>query len=79
MASSDWQSLASAKREANAGKIPAEWQLAPQYMNNVNSSSDLNVLRVFAQCGILSLREIEITESLDATALLEKLTTGQYR
>lgn len=79
MASTDWQSLASAKRKANASKIPAEWRLAPQYMNNVDPGSDLNVLGIFAQCGILSLREIEITESVDATALLEKVTTGQYR
>jgi Asp-tRNA(Asn)/Glu-tRNA(Gln) amidotransferase A subunit family amidase len=40
-------------------------------------SNDSNVLDIPAKCGILSAREIDITEGYDATALLQKLASKE--
>lgn len=76
---SDWQSASAAKREQNAAKIPEEWRLPKSMLSMVSQEADLNVLDVPRDCGILSDKEIELTEKYDATALLEKLANGEIR
>lgn len=75
----DWQTVSAAKREQNAAKIPKEWQLPESILSMVNHEADLNVLDVPRKCGILSEREIELTEKYDATELLKKMASGQVR
>jgi amidase len=75
----DWQSVSAAKREQNAAKIPNEWRLSESILSKVNKEVDLNVLDVPRTCGILSEKEIELTEKYDATALLEKMASGEVR
>ena len=78
MAIKDYKIISQEKLAANAAKIPKEWQLSSKYLENVNANSNLNVLDVPRNCGILNEREIDITENYDATALLAKLATKQF-
>ncbi|KAK3045489.1 hypothetical protein LTS18_013755, partial [Coniosporium uncinatum] len=73
MASEDWKTISQKKRESNASKIPAEWKLSKEILDKYDSESHQSVLDVPRTCGVLSEKEVEITEKYDATALLEKL------
>lgn len=75
----DWQTVSAAKREANAAKIPKEWRLPESTLGTLHLDADLNVLDIPRKCGILSEREMELTEKYDATGLLEKMASGQVR
>jgi amidase len=76
---SNWQTVSAAKREQNAAKIPKEWRLPESTLSMVNDKADLNVLDVPRKSGILSEKEIELTEEYDAVALLEKMAKGEVR
>ncbi|KAF7115465.1 hypothetical protein CNMCM5793_002423 [Aspergillus hiratsukae] len=71
----DWQQKAQLKQSEAASKIPPEWRLSSDILNAISSES--NVLDIPAKCGILSAREIDITEKYDATDLLQKLASGE--
>jgi len=73
MASEDWKTISQKKRESNASKIPAEWKLSKEILDKYDAESHQSVLDVPRTCGVLSEKEVEITEKYDATALLEKL------
>lgn len=77
-AAEDWQTIAAGKRASNAAKIPEEWRLPAKTLESIHASPNANVLNVPRTCGILTAREIEITEEYDATALLEKLAAGDF-
>lgn len=53
-------------------KIPHEWRLDP----SIISSAPRSVVSIFPK--VLSSRELEITSTKDATALLEMLQTGTW-
>lgn len=67
------------KKAANAAKIPKDWRLPAKCLENVNAESNLNVLDVPRTCGVLTEKEVEITEKYDATALLEKMANGELK
>lgn len=77
MAVEDYKVVAQRKISSNAAKIPKEWQLQKEYLENVDAKSNLNVLGVPKQCGILTDKELDITENYDATALLAKLAAKE--
>ena len=77
MASENWQAVVKRKQAEAAAKIPLEWRLPPEYTHDISEESTRNVLDVPRQCGLLSARQLEITENYDATALLEKIHSGQ--
>ncbi|WVW86757.1 hypothetical protein I302_108811 [Kwoniella bestiolae CBS 10118] len=68
--STPWQDIAAAKRQARDALIPEEWRIKP-------TSAD-NVIDVPRTCGVLSPKEIEITE-LDAPTLVEKMVEGKLK
>jgi len=74
-----WQSISAAKRQQNAAKIPKEWTLPESIIGKVSKDADLNVLDVPRTCGILSEREVRLTEKYDAVGLLEMLAKGEIR
>src|ERR1700712_1990577 len=78
MAIKNYRIISQEKLSENATKIPKEWQLPSQYLDNVNANSDLNVLDIPRTCGILNEKELDITENYDATALLDKIVTKQF-
>jgi amidase len=65
-----WQSKVAKKQAEVKASIPAQWLIPP-------SIRSLSVLDIPRQCGILSERELIITESYDARRLLGQLATGQ--
>ncbi|KAJ6045870.1 uncharacterized protein N7446_008955 [Penicillium canescens] len=69
----DWQQKAEAKRSEAAAKIPQEWQIPKSILEK--SHSPFDILR---NSGILSEREITITEDHDATDLVRKLASREY-
>ncbi|EMC92431.1 hypothetical protein BAUCODRAFT_288739 [Baudoinia panamericana UAMH 10762] len=73
-----WQLRTKEYREQAAAKIPKEWILKPEYTADGGPTSSRFVLDVPAKCGILSERELDITENYDAVALLEKLASGHF-
>jgi amidase len=73
--SKDWQAIAEAKRASVAASLPTEWQIPTAHL----PSNDItNVTSIPTTCGILTPREIEITDSLTAEGLVEKLSRGEY-
>lgn len=61
------------KQAEAAAKIPSDWCLPAEYTTNVSETAGTNVLDVPRRCGILSAKQLEITENHDATSLLEKI------
>ncbi|KZS93000.1 general amidase [Sistotremastrum niveocremeum HHB9708] len=67
-----WEELAANKKRAQAESIPKEWLI------NTPPDSQLNVSKVPLECGLLSEREVEITELKDVDVLLQRLAASDY-
>lgn len=65
----DYKAVAAAKQAARDARIPAQWRLAPE---QIPGPEVVDVTGFPAKCGLLSPREVEITET-EAVDLLEKL------
>ncbi|KAJ5377171.1 uncharacterized protein N7496_004580 [Penicillium cataractarum] len=76
MTVSTWQEKVAAKQAEAWAKIPSEWRLSADILQQVESEK-LDILDVPAKCGILSNQELKITELPDATALRDKLAAGE--
>ncbi|KAL5360771.1 amidase signature domain-containing protein [Aspergillus floccosus] len=68
-----WEEIAQAKREYRDNSIPKEWRLQAGQIPD----GRLNVLEVPVECGILTPREIEITEA-DAVMLVQKIIEREF-
>ena len=68
-----WEEIAQAKREYRDNSIPKEWRLQAGQVPD----GRLNVLEVPVECGILTPREIEITEA-DAVMLVQKIIERKF-
>lgn len=67
-----WKNLAAEKRARQVATIPKEWIL-----QSLPHKEILNVIDFPEKCGLLTYREIEITNS-EANVLLEKLAKGVW-
>ncbi|KAK5684971.1 hypothetical protein LTS10_003046 [Elasticomyces elasticus] len=72
-----WQDIAERKQRQRAERIPKEWLLRSEFSNG--ASNRTSVLDVPRKCGILSSKELHITEDLDATDLVAQLATGKLK
>jgi amidase len=70
-----WQEACQRKKAAQIEQIPKEWRLT---QNQLPPESQLDVIDFPASCGLLSKKELEITELGDVDALLAKLRTGEW-
>lgn len=73
-AEAPWQSIARRKQQEQLNLIPKDWILKTRPAPNRN-----NVLAIPRECGLLSAREIEITEKYDATALIQDLAAKRLK
>lgn len=78
----DWETKAAARRQQLRDKIPEEWRLKPELLSELKTpveQSDNNVVElVFCKrSGILSEKELAITESYTVSKLVEALAAGQ--
>ncbi|OSD05700.1 general amidase [Trametes coccinea BRFM310] len=72
MPEQDWQALCAARKQRQLEQIPKEWTISPP------PDSQRNVLDVPRTCGLLTPRELEITDTVNVDVLLDKLSTGQW-
>jgi len=79
MATDTWQSIAQAKQQQNLQKIPQEWRLPTDILSKVSPKATYGVLDIPRSCGMLSEREVQLTENYDASALLVMLAKGEVR
>ncbi|KIP02574.1 hypothetical protein PHLGIDRAFT_130680 [Phlebiopsis gigantea 11061_1 CR5-6] len=72
MDSTDWQTLCAERKKQQLESIPKEWliPLPPRKQGNV--------LDIPGTCGLLSERELEITNTTDVDTLLGRLALGQW-
>ncbi|EPQ61159.1 amidase [Gloeophyllum trabeum ATCC 11539] len=71
-AAPDWRARCKAKKQQQQEAIPRAWLI------ETPPDDVLNVLDVPYKCGLLTPREIEITDTTDVGALLSKLASGQW-
>lgn len=69
-----WQSIARRKQQEQSSAIPQTWTLKTR-----PAASRKNVSAIPRECGILSARELEITENYDATALVKELAAKRLK
>ncbi|RDW74999.1 general amidase-like protein [Coleophoma cylindrospora] len=70
---STWQAIAARKQKQRQSRIPTEWMLASPPPPTVT-----NVLNVPRTCGILTTKELEITEQHDAVSLSSYIRSKKY-
>jgi amidase len=71
---STWQGISKCKKEEQWNRIPKEYRLP----NGFNVPTK-NVLDVPRTCGLMSQKELDITENFDATALAQELAAGRLK
>lgn len=69
-------SISRQKREHLESQIPSEWRLTSEFLP---TESTLRVLYVPRKCGLLTAREVDITEKWDVKGLLGELKSGRLK
>ena len=77
MVRDDWKTLVAQKRADVAKALPQEWRLPSSILETISPSSDISVLDVPARCGLLTAKELDITENHDAVDLIAKMATRE--
>ncbi|PSN60281.1 amidase [Corynespora cassiicola Philippines] len=75
----NWEQVAASKRASVAKKIPSEWRLPSSVTSQISENSYLSVLDVPRSSGLLTEKELELTERYDATALVELMSAGTVK
>ncbi|RAR13479.1 acetamidase [Stemphylium lycopersici] len=75
----DWQELAKSKRESVFAKIPKDWLLPSSQTAQYTETSNISVLDVPRTCGILTEKELDLTENYDATDLVKMMAERQIK
>ena len=73
---SDWKQLALSKRVATFNKIPKSWLLPLEQASQYTSTNPISVLNVPRESGLLTPKELDITELYDATDLVAQMAKG---
>ena len=73
-----WDQKALTKQTTALSKIPSEWRLPASVKSLLTSDPNLNCLEIPDKSGLLTTRELEITTTEDATALLAKISNREY-
>ncbi|KLJ13351.1 hypothetical protein EMPG_11727 [Blastomyces silverae] len=77
-----WQEKAANKRQACADKLPREWRVSEQFLAGLNAplsdhKNDLIRTEAIRKSGILTDRELKITEHYTVTSLISALADGR--
>ncbi|OCK75449.1 amidase [Lepidopterella palustris CBS 459.81] len=76
-ATTDWQQLIADKRSDREFKIHKEWRLPASLLSTISQNSNISVLDVPRKSGILTERELELTEVYDATELVKMMLQSE--
>lgn len=71
-----WEAKSQKYREAAAAKIPEAWRLPREMTTGLGPTSNRGVLDIPRKCGILTERELDLTEHYDVVSLVEMLSNG---
>lgn len=71
----NWKALCADKRARQLAQIPKEWLLPA---SKLPPAEQLDVSSVPHDCGMLTARELEITETDDVAVLLAKLASAEW-
>jgi len=63
----DWKTLVLKKQAEVSSQIPSAWRLPAEY-TDISETTNKNVLDIPRRCGILSQKQLDITENYDATS-----------
>ncbi|KAF5386540.1 hypothetical protein D9757_005888 [Collybiopsis confluens] len=69
---SDWRTRCAQRKQAQLDSIPKEWLIQPL------PDSQMNMMNIPKDCGLLADRELEITETIDVELILKMLASGEW-
>lgn len=72
----DWRTLVARKRKQLDAQLPSEWRLTEKFLATIPANGRLVEADVIRGSGILSEKELSITENYSATELLDELSKG---
>lgn len=80
----DWKTAAAAHRQGQLDAIPQEWRLTERQIQELSGSGTkdsgrLLKLQVARKSGILSEKELDITENYTAIQLRDQIALGQLK
>jgi Asp-tRNA(Asn)/Glu-tRNA(Gln) amidotransferase A subunit family amidase len=75
----DWKQLALSKRISTNDRIPRDWLLPFEQASQYTETNPISVLDVPRTCGLLTAKELEITENYDATDLVALMSNGELK
>jgi amidase len=78
MTTKNWETVAAHRRQTLRDKIPQQWRLSKSWTEAFTPDVKKIAIPVPGKSGILSPRELDITENYDATSLVEQLASGQF-
>ena len=73
----DWQEVVKGKQAERAKKLPEEWRLPESILSTISEKSNISVLNVPAECGLLTSKELDITSNHDAVDLIKKMANKE--
>ncbi|GAB7355474.1 hypothetical protein MBLNU459_g5971t3 [Dothideomycetes sp. NU459] len=68
----DWKGISTTAQQEVLRAIPKQWRMS----SNTERTADFDARSVLKQCGVLSLRQLEITE-MSASELLDAIHSGK--
>lgn len=79
----EWEKIVAQKKERSKNEIPNDWKLPEAIFSELSLPLESHPNRVLdkdipRQSGILSTRELEITEKYSVTELLDGLASGTF-
>jgi amidase len=69
---SDWKEICLTRKAVQLASIPTEWVI------QLPSKTQTNVMKVPRDCGLLTARELHITETTNVGILLNKLHSAEW-
>ncbi|KAJ5162541.1 amidase [Penicillium capsulatum] len=72
-----WQALITAKQQDRVSRIPTEWVLAPEILNQVHENGTRSAFEILREHELLTEAEVRLTESYDARALFSEIVQGK--
>jgi amidase len=77
MIQENWKVRADRKRAERDGGIPKEWLLPSKITDTVREDATISVTDIPRTCGILTAKEVDITENHDAVDLVKKMAAKE--
>lgn len=68
----DWKTRCARRKQSQLDSIPREWLIEAPPANQ------MNVMQIPRDSALLSIRELEITETVDVEVILQKLASTEW-